>query len=241
MSRYPAFKARSAPYLYDDFAWIHTRKGDDFILTAGFFPWHRYFILSYETALHDHCNYTGRMPYWDWTLDWSDFHASPLWDEDTGFGGDGDHSAPESVGRGHCVTTGPFSDLKPMYYDRDLNSHCLSRAIRRGETLDFAMSKISPSAVEKLMLKGDYHDFTHWLEKDAHKAMPYSIQGDWMQTSAPNGNESMLHSSSLRSQELRSRFLASTCPIGSLVVALAIDEAGDKIWRYVWQGLGWLK
>ncbi|OQD67737.1 hypothetical protein PENPOL_c003G02927 [Penicillium polonicum] len=172
--------------LYDDFTWIHTHKGDETILTAGFFPWHRYFILSYETALRVHCNYSGRLPYWDWTLDWVNFHASPLWDAKTGFGGNGNASAPESVGHGHCVTTGPFAGLRPMYYDRDLNTHCLSRAIRSGETLELAMSKISPSAIEKLMQKDEYHDFTHWLEKDAHKSMPYVIQGEWMQTSAPN-------------------------------------------------------
>ncbi|MBW0495039.1 hypothetical protein O181_034754 [Austropuccinia psidii MF-1] len=177
--------------LYDDFAYVHTRKGDDTILTAGFFPWHRYFMLSYETALRKHCNYAGHMPYWDWTLDWADFHASPLWDPVTGFGGDGDKSAPESVGHGHCITTGPFAGLRPLYYDRNISSHCLSRAWRTGETLEFAMSKIQPAAIEDLMQRDDYHDFTHWLEKDVHKSMPYVIQGDWMQTSAPNGEETI--------------------------------------------------
>ncbi|TGO13041.1 hypothetical protein BTUL_0078g00500 [Botrytis tulipae] len=172
--------------LYDDFAWVHTHKGDETLDTAGFFPWHRYFILSYEKILRKQCNYTGSMPYWDWTLDWTDFHSSPLWDPHTGFGGSGNTSAAVSVGRGHCVTDGPFTELRPLYYDRDIQQHCLSRAFRTGETLELAMSKISPAAVEAVLARQDYQNFTFWLEKDTHKSMPYVIQGEWMRTSVTN-------------------------------------------------------
>ena len=172
--------------LADDFVWVHTHKGDDTLLAASFFPWHRYFLHAYEDALRTECYYSGHMPYWDWTLDWTDFHASPLFDPDTGFGGDGNASAPESVGHGHCVTEGPFGGMRVLYFDRDEQEHCFSRGMRYGEMLDFAMSKISPRAVEAVMQREDFRNFTYWLEKDTHKFMPYVFRGEWAQTSSNN-------------------------------------------------------
>lgn len=164
--------------LYDDLAWVHTHKGDETLSSASFFSWHRYFLHSYEIAPRTQCNYSGYMPYWDWTLDWTDFHSSPIFDPYPGFGCDGNRSAPESVGHGHCVAEGPFADLRPLYFDRDRQEHCLSRGMRSGETLDFAMSKISPRAVEGTLQRQAYHNFTFWLEKDTHKVMPYVMRGE---------------------------------------------------------------
>lgn len=47
---------------------------------------------------------TGRCSYWDWTLDWQDPLASPVFDSKTGFGGDGDLQLPSSTGFGYCLT-----------------------------------------------------------------------------------------------------------------------------------------
>lgn len=172
--------------LADDFVYVHTHKGDETLSAASFFPWHRYFLHTYEDALRSECNYSGVMPYWDWTLDWTDFHGSPLFDSLTGFGGNGDPSAKESVGHGHCVTDGPFAGLRILYFDRDEQPHCLSRAIRTGETLEFAMSKVSPRAIEVALQREDYYNFTYWLEMDTHKMLPYVMRGEFAQTSANN-------------------------------------------------------
>jgi hypothetical protein len=37
------------------------------ILLGFFFPWHRYFLWSFEMTLKQKCGYQGSTPYWDWT------------------------------------------------------------------------------------------------------------------------------------------------------------------------------
>lgn len=34
--------------------------------TGLFFPWHRWYVYVYETALKSKCGFTGASPYWDW-------------------------------------------------------------------------------------------------------------------------------------------------------------------------------
>lgn len=36
-------------------------------IQANFLGWHRWFIWEMEQALRNECNYTGSIPYWDWT------------------------------------------------------------------------------------------------------------------------------------------------------------------------------
>lgn len=91
-----------------------------------FLPWHRWFVYTHATLLRTQCNYTGTVPYvhlisnhtststltqlltnrwWDEALDAAtgNFFQSNMWDDDTGFGGNG--TAPSN-----CVTTGPFAN-----------------------------------------------------------------------------------------------------------------------------------
>ncbi len=56
-----------------------------------FYPFHRLMLFVYERELRS-CGYDGAHPYWDWTLDAtspSAFLASPLFDKEAGFGGNG--------------------------------------------------------------------------------------------------------------------------------------------------------
>lgn len=69
--------------------------------------------------------------YWDWTLDWKDLTHAPIFDSDTGFGGDGDPTGDITIGKtGRCVIDGPFNDIKAKYYDVKYLPHCLSRGFR---------------------------------------------------------------------------------------------------------------
>jgi len=43
--------------------------------------------------LREQCNYTGELVYWDWTLDWEHLENSPIFDPQSGFGGDGDKNS----------------------------------------------------------------------------------------------------------------------------------------------------
>ena len=84
---------------------------------------HRGLVASYERDLRSLCGYKGAQPYWDWTLDTKTADSitkSPIWDAETGFGGNGPYEenpdknpkvpTPTRTGGG-CVTDGPFKDM----------------------------------------------------------------------------------------------------------------------------------
>lgn len=173
--------------LYDDFPYVHMHVGNVTHDTAGFLPWHRYFVHVYEVALRDRCNYTGDMPYWDWTLDWADFRRAPVWDPETGFGGDGGADAPKSVGQGRCVTDGPFAGLKALYSNLRLRPHCLARGFPGEKELARWTSGLRPEAVEEVVAIKEYEKFYLALENGPHLAIPYSVRGDFYRFTAPYG------------------------------------------------------
>lgn len=102
-----------------------------------FFPWHRYFVHAYETALCKECSYCGTQPYWDWSAHNADPSLNALFslptssspdDIYTSLGGNGasiPHNAsiitfptvppipvPVAPGTGGgCILTGLFTNL----------------------------------------------------------------------------------------------------------------------------------
>jgi tyrosinase len=130
--------------------------------------------------------------YWDWPLDWENPAKSPVFDSELGFGGNGDPNAPKSVGSGHCVTEGPFSDLRAKYYDNiftnpndELLPRCLSRGFADGDT--FSGAKFSPEVMTELFSKTTFDEFLFYLEKVPHNGIPLGIQGDFLTYTAPYG------------------------------------------------------
>ncbi|KAG6887435.1 hypothetical protein C0995_015308 [Termitomyces sp. Mi166 len=94
---------------FDDFQGFHISVTTKVHEVGQFLPWHRWFLHAYEVALRKECNYTGHIPYWDWTKDADpanpeaqvpvssshrhtylivliSFRASPLFDAIGGFG-----------------------------------------------------------------------------------------------------------------------------------------------------------
>ena len=176
--------------LYDDFPYVHMHVGNITHDTAGFLPWHRYFVHIYETALRNRCNYTGAMVYWDWTQDWANFRESPVWDSETGFGGDGGVDAPRSVGEGRCVTDGPFAGLNALYSNLRYRPHCFSRGFPSERELARWTQAFRPEAVKQVMAIQEYESFYLQLENGPHLAIPYSIRGDFYRFTAPYGKTS---------------------------------------------------
>lgn len=61
--------------------------------TGHFFPWHRWYINAYETVLREKCGFQSVLPYWNWSMDATDFQGSDFWkdpDPVSGLGGWGD-------------------------------------------------------------------------------------------------------------------------------------------------------
>lgn len=62
--------------------------------TANFMHWHCYFVLAYEAALRNECQYAGYQPYWDWSK-YSDLVHSPIFNGDEwSMGSNGDATGP---------------------------------------------------------------------------------------------------------------------------------------------------
>jgi tyrosinase len=120
--------------------------------------------------------------------------TSPIFSNTTGFGGNGDPTAAKSVGDGHCVTEGPFSDLTLAFYNTSEHIHCLSRGFMDGEVEGrLPGDKVKPAAIEEILSQSNYESFFINLEKGPHNQIPNSIKGDFLRFTAPNDPIFFLH------------------------------------------------
>lgn len=180
--------------LYEDFPWVHQHYGSYSHDSAAFLPWHRYFIQVYEDTLREECGYTGTLPYWNWVLDWEDIAQSPVWDPESGFGGDGNITGSVTVNYGRCVIDGPFAGLQASFFGNEFRPHCLSRGFLKGDQLQgFCGSRIRPEVIEETLRKPDYESFISSLEDRAHNAIPTGIKGDFGTFTAPYDPVFFLH------------------------------------------------
>ena len=171
--------------LYDDFPWVHKQFGEYSHDAAPFLAWHRYFIHVYERKLKEHCSYQGHLTYWDWTLDWENITMSPIWDVETGFGGNGNAEVGTAFLKAHCVTEGPFANFEVPYIDDKYQPHCLLRGF--DEHLENFRQDLKPDSLMKLLLSPDFQSINLGLEHGPHAAIPKSINGDFSLHTAPFG------------------------------------------------------
>ncbi|KAF4822325.1 Tyrosinase ustQ [Colletotrichum tropicale] len=153
-----------------------------------------YFLKAWESALKEHCDFKGQVPYWDWTTDWMDLATSSIWNNETGFGGDGDPKSPVVVGGGRCVTDGPFSHLRPIRYNRTYVEHCLARGFK---TTDIAGRPLGPwfgpESIGKLMRSPSYREFEWEMENRLHNRIHRAVSGDFLAFAAGNDPIFYLH------------------------------------------------
>ncbi|KAH6659445.1 hypothetical protein BKA67DRAFT_652674 [Truncatella angustata] len=177
--------------LYDDFAYVHTDTGRDSYDSAAFLPYHRYLLYVYERQLKDVCGYNGNLPYWDWTLDWQDLAASPVFTNTSGLGSISGIDSP-------CVNDGPLNDLSLPYYDGEY-PNCIWRALpvhrvaQNSSKQVLSEDSLSPAAVDKLLLQNTYDEFLLELQKNAKVYIPNGIKGNFMEFTAPNDPLFFLH------------------------------------------------
>jgi tyrosinase len=134
--------------------------------------------------------------YWDWSFDSGDLTASPIWDNDLGFGGDGKPGKP-TLARGRCVEEGPFAnttrywqahaDNKLHVYNVSADPHCFSRGFATGDTKKRFEADITPDRVNDVLAQDAYDEFFAKLELGTHNAVPQFISGDFYFFTAPNG------------------------------------------------------
>ncbi|KAK0101316.1 hypothetical protein ONS95_006493 [Cadophora gregata] len=159
------------------------------------------FLHIFEYNLRNRCQFEGSLPYWDWTLDWKDLAASPIWDDTFGFGGDGNVSSTSPFGDGsHCVTTGPFGGLKLLYANGTVSPHCLSRGFTYYETGKkgaISGEHLRPEDIEGLMQERHYNGFRNMTEYLLHNALHWGLHGDFSQWSSANDPIFYLHHAQL--------------------------------------------
>ncbi|KAI9167905.1 Tyrosinase ustQ [Paramyrothecium foliicola] len=182
--------------LYDDFPWAHARVNDNIHAVASFLPWHRWFVHLYEEAVRE-CGYTGSFPYWDWTIDAGNVPNSPIWNAETGFGGNGSPDRVEEGGsqRRQCVDDGPFKNVRPAYFGSGKEDHCLSRTWNAGgntvgDMMAFAYTKAVVDNIQKL---DTFLEYANSLEGRPHGAVHVGIGGDMMPSTSPNDPIFFLH------------------------------------------------
>ncbi|KAF8196035.1 tyrosinase, partial [Pholiota molesta] len=200
MQSNPAIKPvlKAAKSRFDEFQAYHINQADAVHVTGEFLPWHRQYVKVYEDELREKCGYHGAQPYWDWTLDTRPdqiFAHSPVFDAETGFGGDGvpntyqlpSPTPPEGFRiidttsyRG-CVMDGPFAKhIVPLGPGKYIGDHCLTRGIRED-----AKAFLDTAAVANLTKQTNYEDFRIQLEGEpitethrTHDGGHYGIGGE---------------------------------------------------------------
>ncbi|EJT75052.1 hypothetical protein GGTG_08890 [Gaeumannomyces tritici R3-111a-1] len=178
---------------YDDFVATHIIQADRTHFVGFFYPHHRLLVAAFEYALRKECGYGGAQPYWDWLLDIDDMAASPIFDPDTGFGGNGEwipgtqsqpspemelplpstHEFPDRSGGG-CIPDGPFEGLDTALGPRGSVAYN-PRCVRR----DFCPATFARMVanVRPALRMPTYGDFVASSEPNAHASGHYGVGG----------------------------------------------------------------
>lgn len=131
--------------------------------------------------------------YWDWVADSQAPASAAVWDPVTGFGGNGNMT---STGWGtNCVLDGPFTGLRPVYWNNAAMPHCLLRSFAPGSPEDGVPemygASYSPSVMASINMETTFEGFRHNLENFPHGAVHQGVGGFvgdmGPQTSSPNG------------------------------------------------------
>ncbi|CAG8950727.1 hypothetical protein HYFRA_00002938 [Hymenoscyphus fraxineus] len=188
--------------LYDDFPWVHQKYNSIIHGASPFLPWHRYFGVVYEEALHD-CGYKGAAPYWNWSLDVMKLAASPVMSSKLGFGGDGSKTRTEVLSDGstiRCVDDGPFASLRPSYIGLSplitvQEEHCLYRSLTDGDNASARVSAryYNSTYVDIVEEEATFETFHTSLEGGPHGIIHSSIGGEMNPTTSPNEPIFFLH------------------------------------------------
>jgi tyrosinase len=152
-------------------------------------------IHTYEQEIQK-CGWKGGIPYWDWTLDSADdeaFFSSPIFDNKTGFGGNGKYiggnfsnpaeglkvNTPWDVpGRsgGGCLDSGPFAGLKANL-GPEASVEPTSYCVRRDFSAQSLRDMSGPAMVKEGNAQKDYGFFDQVTELSTHSGGHWGIGG----------------------------------------------------------------
>lgn len=202
---------RSVTTRMDDLVYTHFALNTQIHFVANFLPWHRWFVKLHEDLMRTECGFKGTQPYWDWTIDADakDMPNSPIWDSETGFGGDGKRTGSKEPGFERCVVDGPFANtnLTLAMGWPDMNTpgnrlHCFTREFNGGlgwdENGDSIIGDMQVSAYDSKVMKtiyafDNYASMSEMLEGLPHAQIHSIIFGDMGPATSPNEPLFFLH------------------------------------------------
>ncbi|KAM0333026.1 hypothetical protein ACHAQA_001683 [Verticillium albo-atrum] len=195
----------------DDLVYTHFALNEDIHFVANFLPWHRWYLKLHEDLLRNECGYKGVQPYWDWSID-ADAKAmpsSPLFDAETGFGGNGQRTDSDEPGFQRCVVDGPFANtnltLAMGWPDMNVPGdrlHCFTREFNGGEGSDengdLIIGEMQVGAYNSNTMKiiyafDRYAQMSNMLEGLPHAQIHSVIFGDMGPATSPNEPLFFLH------------------------------------------------
>ncbi|KAH6913297.1 monooxygenase [Coprinopsis sp. MPI-PUGE-AT-0042] len=174
---------------FDEFQASHIDLMTVIHQVGQFLPWHRHFVTIYAKAMREECGYQGPATYWDWSKDADGplrLRDSPVFDEVTGFGGDGvpgTYTPPPGSGfpsfpgfpqvpQG-CVGTGPFNTTKVnLGPGTAVGEHCLVRGMS-----DDSKSSLTSANVNIAMAQTTYETFRTTLENGGSGSAGRGLHG----------------------------------------------------------------
>ncbi|KAH7311208.1 monooxygenase [Stachybotrys elegans] len=195
----------------DDLVYTHNSLNLDIHFVANFLPWHRWFVQYHEHLLRDECGFKGTQPYWDWTIDAdrNDTKNSPVFDAETGFGGNGKLTGSNVPGFERCVLDGPFANTNltvgigyPDYNTPGNRLHCFGREFNNaqgkddeGVTIigDMQASAYNSRVMNTIYALQTYNAMSEMLEGLPHAQIHSSMGGDMVPATSPNEPLFFLH------------------------------------------------
>ncbi|KAK6843889.1 hypothetical protein PG987_004749 [Apiospora arundinis] len=165
---------------FEDFLATHIVQALDSHFVGIFYPYHRFLLSRYEQELWQ-CGWDRGLgqPFWDWTLDVEhddDLLKSPVFDIETGFGGNGGwiggnftnpapgmivqppQDVPDRTGGG-CLQNGPFADLSTFLGPHNNTEKKGRNCVRRDLAPASLRNMSGPARVVEAMRLPDYG---HW-------------------------------------------------------------------------------
>ncbi|KAM0279898.1 hypothetical protein ACHAQH_004338 [Verticillium albo-atrum] len=195
----------------DDLVWTHFSLNTEIHFVANFLPWHRWYVQLHENLLRTECGFEGVQPYWDWSIDGDAKNTahSPVFDADTGFGGNGVLTGSTEPGFERCVVDGPFANTNltlamgwPNMNDPGNRLHCLTRefsnASGNDENGDPIIGDMQAGAYNSNVMKtiygfDTYASMSEMLEGLPHAQIHSIIFGDMGPATSPNEPLFFLH------------------------------------------------
>ncbi|KXN69928.1 Di-copper centre-containing protein [Conidiobolus coronatus NRRL 28638] len=163
----------SRPNKWDQLANMHVQYYDQVHSHPLFLGWHRQFLYDLESALRQ-IDETVRLPYWDWSVNYSNINVDPVWGK---YGKNGDN------GNSDCVMQGSFGGMGVAYGSGTLRNG--EKCSTRRNQFDNVISGSKPE-LEGLIDSSNDHDFWENFEYGSHGRFHNGIGYDFAGHASPS-------------------------------------------------------